>query len=94
MFIETCTSGVLLHVSVRTCQKEFRLVEKGGRILAHVASEPERDRANKGLVNGPKNIFNQPVFLVSGAKSKTKKLKIENITAETAMQILEGIAGK
>lgn len=83
-----------MHVSVRTCQQKFRLVEKGGRILAHVTSEPRMNRANTELVKEIQNIFQRPVFLVSGAKSSSKKLKIGNINAETAMQILEGIAGK
>jgi len=65
---------------------------KDGRFLAHLTSKPERNKANTELVSELSKLFGQRVSLISGQKSKIKKLKIDKLTKEEVMQILAGIA--
>ncbi len=92
--ITECTGGVFLHVHVKTGQQKTQLFVKNGRILVYLKNRPENNRANLELTTTITNEFERPVFLVSGHKSKTKKLKINKITAEEAMQKIHCIARK
>ncbi|MCK4555397.1 MAG: DUF167 domain-containing protein [Candidatus Aenigmarchaeota archaeon] len=85
---------MFLQVSVKTGQQKTQLSVKDGRILVYLKNRPENNRANRELITTLTNEFERPVFLVSGHKSKTKKLKINKITAEEAMQKIHCIARK
>ncbi len=83
-----------MQVHVKTGQQKTHISVKDGRILIYLKNRPENNRANRELITTLTNEFEKPVFLVSGHKSKTKKLKINKITAEEAMQKIHCIARK
>lgn len=83
-----------MQVHVKTGQQKNYISVKDDRILVYLKNRPENNRANRELITTLTNEFEKPVFLVSGHKSKTKKLKINKITAEEAMQKIHCIARK
>ncbi len=85
---------MFLQVHVKTGQQKTQIFVKDGRILVYLKNRPENNRANLELITTLTTEFEKPVFLVSGHKSKTKKLKINKITAEEAMHKIHCIACK
>ena len=89
-----CTGGVFLQVHVKTGQQKTHISVKNNRILVYLKNRPENNKANLELITTLTHELERPVFLVSGHKSKTKKLKINKITTEEAMQKIQCIARK
>ncbi|MCK5234091.1 MAG: DUF167 domain-containing protein [Candidatus Aenigmarchaeota archaeon] len=92
--ITECTGGVFLQVHVKTDQKKTKISVKNNRILVYLKNRPENNRANLELTTTLTKEFERPVFLVSGHKTKSKKLKINKITEEEAIQKIHCIARK
>lgn len=75
-------SRAYLDVTVKTGQKTFRVMPAGGKATVFLTEKPEKSKANAELLNGLRKAFGAPVFLVSGGKSRKKRIMIENVTRE------------
>lgn len=67
---------MILEVSVVPKSGKFRILEKDGIIKVHLRNPPEENKANLELVKEFEKLFGKPVRLLSGAKSKKKKIEL------------------
>ena len=72
---------MIVEVSVVPKAGRFR-IEKNSRIKVYLKSPPEGNRANLELVNEFGKLFGNPVKILSGAKSKKKKIQLPVTEAE------------
>ena len=67
---------MIIEVSVVPKSGKFRILEKNGMIKVHLRSPPEDNKANLELIKEFEKLFGKPVKLVSGRKSKKKKIEL------------------
>jgi uncharacterized protein (TIGR00251 family) len=80
--------GVVLEVYVKPSSKRFRLELDGDEIVVSCREAPVKGRVNRELVNELSRLFNRKVELVSGTRSRQKKVLISNIEEDEVNQIL------
>lgn len=66
----------MVEVSVVPKSGGFGIKKKEGRIKVYLKSPPENNRANLELIKEFEKLFGKPVMIISGAKSKKKKMEI------------------
>jgi len=66
---------MIIEVSVVPKSGRFR-IEKNSRIKVYLRSPPEGNKANLELIKEFERIFGKPVAILSGLKSKKKKIKL------------------
>ncbi len=67
---------MILDISVVPKSGGFRISRKDGKVKVYLKSPPEENRANTELVKEFEKLFGKPVVILSGAKSKKKRIKI------------------
>lgn len=67
---------MIVEVTVAPKSGKFRIREKNGIIKVGLKSAPEGNKANLELVKEFEKLFGKPVRIVSGAKSKKKKIEL------------------
>jgi uncharacterized protein (TIGR00251 family) len=78
---------MIITVSVVPNSKKFSISVKDGRVKIMLESPPENNRANIELTTKLSKLLRQEIHLISGHKSKHKKLLI-NITEEEWLAFL------
>jgi uncharacterized protein (TIGR00251 family) len=72
---------MILEITVVPKSKRFSIIKKDGKIKIHLKSAPEQNKANLELLKELSKVFNCQVRIISGLKSKAKKLEL-NISQE------------
>ncbi len=72
---------MILELTVFPKSKKFSIVQKDGKIKVHLKSAPEHNKANLELIKELSKLFNCQVRIISGLKSKAKKVEL-NISQE------------
>ena len=88
------TAGIILTLKVLPKSKSFEIVGEDEWTLAlriRVSSPAEKGKANQEIVEQLSKKFNTQVKIVSGKKSTTKKVLIENLTKTQVLKVLEKI---
>ncbi len=67
---------MILDVSVVPKSGGFRISRKDGKVKVYLKSPPEENRANAELVKEFERLFGKPVIILSGSKSKKKRIRI------------------
>ncbi len=67
---------MILEVSVVPKSGKFKILEKNGIIKVNLRSAPEDNKANLELVKEFEKLFGKPVRILSGVKSKKKKIEL------------------
>ncbi len=67
---------MILEVSVVPKSGKFKILEKNGIIKINLRSAPEDNKANLELVKEFEKLFGKPVRILSGVKSKKKKIEL------------------
>lgn len=65
---------MIVEISVVPKSGKFRIIEKEGAIKVHLRSSPEDNKANLELIKEFEKLFGKPVRILSGSKSKKKKI--------------------
>lgn len=81
---------MIAEVSVVPKSPAFAIRKKDGKVKVYLKSPPEENKANLELVKELEKIFGRPVAIVSGAKSKNKKIRLP-ITEKQWEEFLSGI---
>jgi len=81
---------MIADVSVVPKSPCFAIRKKDGKVRVYLKSPPEGNKANLELVKEFEKLFGRPVSIVSGAKSKNKKLGIP-VKKEEWERFLSGI---
>ena len=67
---------MIVEVSVVPKSGKFRIIEKEGVVKVHLRNPPEDNKANLELIKEFEKLFGKPVRIVSGLKSKKKKIEL------------------
>ena len=67
---------MIIEISVVPKSRKFRIVKKNGLLKAYLRNPPEENRANLELIKEFEKLFGKPVRIISGAKSKKKKIQL------------------
>lgn len=80
------TTTIEIHVQPRAGRN--RIVTKDGTLKAYVTAAPEKGRANKAVVEAIAQRLRVPkgaVSIVSGERSRKKRLRVEGLSDEDAL---------
>ncbi len=80
----------IINAIIKTGKNKFRAQYEKEKDLLIVCttSQPEKNKANKEIIKELKKFFKCDIEIVSGLKSKEKKIKI-NLPKEQVKEILE-----
>jgi len=81
MCFKKIDSDVLFRVKAKPNSPQFS-IKFNDQLIIHCKSRPEKNRANLEIIKELKKIFDKDVKIISGFKSKNKKILIHNITEE------------
>lgn len=81
--------GIILELYVKPNSKRFSIKFEGDKLVVLCREAPVKGRVNKELVKKLSKLFNRKVELVSGSRSRQKKILISNIEADEVNQILD-----
>jgi uncharacterized protein (TIGR00251 family) len=84
--------GVVLEVYVKPNSKRFRMEFEGNELVVSCREAPVKGKVNRELVKELSKLFNRKVELISGSRSRQKKILIRNIEADEINQILGSIS--
>ena len=82
-------NNIIILLTVKPNQTKFRITRAKDKLMVCLKSKPEKNKANTELVNMLKKAFKKPVSIISGQKTKTKKIVVENTQLDEAIRILE-----
>ncbi|MFH1685426.1 MAG: DUF167 domain-containing protein [Candidatus Micrarchaeota archaeon] len=68
---------MILELTVVPKSKKFSIVQKDGKIKVHLKSAPENNKANLELIKELSKVLGCQVRIMSGLKSKHKKLDLD-----------------
>ncbi len=67
---------MIAEITVRPGMRRFRLYRSGGRLMADLESEAERNRANVELITELSRLLGCGVRIVSGQSARRKRLSL------------------
>ena len=68
---------MIVDISVVPKSGRFKIVKKDGKIKIFLKSPPEENKANLELLKELEKLRGKPVKIVSGLKSRHKKIEID-----------------
>jgi len=71
-----------LEIVVRPNSNAFSVETKDGQIRVCVEAPADKNKANKELLNKLKKLFERPIEIISGAKTRRKTVKVYDATTE------------
>ena len=83
-------NGLILVVQVKTNTKENKIELDDNRIILHITASPVKGKANKSVIQFLSKYFhisNSHFSIISGSKSKSKKILISEINQEDKSRI-------
>jgi uncharacterized protein (TIGR00251 family) len=86
------SEGVVLEVYVKPNSKKFRMEFEGDRLVVSCREAPVKGRVNGELIKELSKLFNRKMELVSGLRSRHKKILISNVEADEINQKLDSIS--
>ena len=88
MKLQETEQGVVLDVYVKPNSKQFKIELDEDELVVSCREAPVKGKVNKELLKQFSRLFGQRVELVSGFKSRQKRLLISGIEVEEVEQIL------
>ena len=80
MMFEIKGNNVLLSVTAKPNSHKFKIMIDENRLIICLKSRPEDNKANTELVKELERLLKKHVSILSGEKSKKKKLLVYNAT--------------
>jgi len=81
---------MIIEISVVPKSGRFRIAVNEEKIKVYLKSPPEENKANLEIVKEFEKLFGKPVRIISGIKSKKKKIELP-VTEEAWNDFLSGI---
>ncbi len=91
-FFEKRDNGILLDLRVTTGSTSFEVGEVDSwrnQLQVYVVSEPRRGKANRELLEKFQEIIGRDIEIVSGQKSRNKKIFVRSVSPEELFQKLD-----
>ena len=81
-------NGILLEAQVKPQSRSFG-IQVNDQLVIFCKESPVEGKVNRELVKELSKTFRRKVEIVSGIRSKTKKILIEDVIEEEVLQVLE-----
>ena len=82
------SNNFLITVKVKPNSPKFSINVKD-KIIIHCKSPPEKNKANLEIMKELKKLFKKDVEIVSGSKTRNKKILIHNISENKLNEIFK-----
>ncbi|MCK5474579.1 MAG: DUF167 domain-containing protein [Candidatus Aenigmarchaeota archaeon] len=82
-------NNIIISLTVKTQQLKQKIIITKNRFVVCLKSKPEKNKANAELVNILKKEFKRSAIIISGQKSKIKKVLVENTNMDEAIIVLK-----
>jgi hypothetical protein len=79
---------MIIEVKVKPNSPKFSINIKD-KIIIHCKSPPEKNKANLEIIKELRKLFKKDIEIISGLKSKNKKILIHNISENQMNEILK-----
>ena len=89
MKLRKTSNGVILDAHVKPKSRQFRIVVEAGELVVFCRETPVKGRVNRELVKELSRLFSRRVEILSGFRSRQKKILIKDIEVEAVGNILE-----
>ena len=84
------TDNTYMEIKVKPNHPRFKIIHTTDPLTIELKSKPDKNQANIELIKMFTKILKTPVTIVSGKKSKNKKIKIESMTEIQVLEVLNG----
>ena len=88
MNLEETTQGTLIEIYVKPQSKQFKMEVEEDELLVFCRESPVKGRVNRELTKELSTLFKRRVQILSGFRSKQKRLLIENASIQEVSDIL------
>jgi len=88
MNLRETAEGTLIEIHVKPRSKQFKIKLKEGELLVFCRESPVKGRVNRELTKELSRLFKRRVQILSGFRSRQKKLLIENARTQEVNEIL------
>lgn len=82
--------GVILEIQVKPKSKNFR-IRVNDELVIFCRQQPVKGKVNRELIKELSKIFERQIEIVSGLRSKVKKVLIRKIAEEDVFKALESL---
>ena len=82
--------GVILEIQVKPKSKNFR-IRVNDELVIFCRQQPVKGKVNRELIKELSKIFERKIEIVSGLRSKVKKILIRKIAEEDVFKALESV---
>ena len=86
--LEETDHGVVIEVYVKPNSKQFQVKAEDDRLVVFCKESPVKGRANKELTRELSSLFKRRVEIISGHRSKQKRILIRDSNAKEVRGIL------
>jgi hypothetical protein len=90
MRLQQTAEGTIMEIKAKPKSKEFS-VKQNHEIIVLCLAPPIKGKANKEIIKNLQKIFNKKIEIISGSKSKIKKILIRNCKLKEVEKILREI---
>jgi len=88
MNLRETTQGTLIEIYVKPQSKQFKIQVEEDELLVFCRESPVKGRVNRELTKELSRLFKRRVQILSGFRSRQKKLLIENARTQEVNEIL------
>ena len=88
MNLRETAQGTLIEIHVKPQSKQFKIEVEEDELLVFCRESPVKGRVNKELTKELSRLFKRRVQILSGSRSRQKKLLIENARTQEVNEIL------
>ncbi len=87
--IKKLENGIMIKVKVKPNSLKFKIEEKDNRIIIHCKSPPEKNQANREIIEKLEKLTGKKVKIGRGLTSKKKSIIIHNITEKDFREMIQ-----
>jgi uncharacterized protein (TIGR00251 family) len=89
--LEETSSGVIVDLYVKPNSREFRIETTPEEVVVFSQAPPKEGRANEDILKHLSKLFGVKVLIVSGLKSRRKRVLVVGATPEHIRKTLVGL---
>ena len=88
MKLQETAQGTLIEIHVKPQSRQFKIEVEEDELLVFCRESPVKGRVNRALIKELSRLFKRRVQILSGFRSRQKRLLIENASTQEVSDIL------
>ena len=88
MRLQEADHGTIIEVYVKPNSRQFQVKAEDNELMVFCKESPVKGRVNKELTKELSRLFKRRVEIISGHRSKQKRILIRDVNAEEVRKIL------